>query len=168
MDPEQCGKLRDGRQKASMRIPVICLLLFAVGGCSKTRKPVAETVIAPSSPVPTVAPYFSLGDSDRNQLFKSARELKVGMSRNEVVTKLGQPTREGTVTSKKGVFKNHALYFYTQIWKRDTVNERRDEYLRLSFDAEHRLTAIQTNLEQLQSIATKPLSDPWEGTEGGR
>lgn len=39
------------------------------------------------------------------------------------------------------------------------VNEVNDHYIRLSFDADEKLMVIQTNIPDLQSIATKPLAN---------
>jgi len=105
-------------------------------------------------------PFYKMSDSERGFLIKAAGELKLGMSKGEVITKFGKPTRELDIAA------NHVVYFYSQIWHRDLVSENGDLFLRLSFDRENTLKKIQSNIPELSNITTAPLADSNEPAAG--
>ena len=109
--------------------------------------------------MPETRPYYQMDSAVQQQLFSDAKSLKLGMNKKDVESLIGKPTRGSRIVSKEGVFRVYASYYYIQIWEKSFVNEVNDHYIRLSFDADEKLVVIQTNIPDLQSIATKPLAN---------
>ena len=127
-----------------------------LSGCDKAPQ---ETPHLAKSTMPETRPYYQMDPAVQQQLFSDANSLKLGMNKKDVESLIGHPTRGSRIVSKEGVFRVYASYYYIQIWEKSFVNEVNDHYIRLSFDADEKLVVIQTNIPELQSIATKPLAN---------
>lgn len=135
---------------------LLLIVPFIFYGCGKTPQ---EPSQPPKFTMPETTPYYQMDSAVKQQLFLDAKALKLGMSRSDVESHIGKSTRGSKLVSKEGVFRAYVSYYYTQILEKNFVNEVNDHYIRLSFDADEKLMVIQTNIPDLQSIATKPLAN---------
>lgn len=91
--------------------------------------------------------YFELDARQRSELLGKLRNVKVGDDYRTVIAKLGQPTHDQRLVTKDGRFKARVLSYYLKRWKKNLVNEQRDQLIRLELDQSEILVRIKSKLQ---------------------
>lgn len=92
--------------------------------------------------------FFELKAAQRSELLRKLREIRPGDSYATVIKILGKPTYDQRLFGKDGNFKARVVSYYVKKWRRNIVNEKRDQLIRLEFNRSDILVEVTSNVEK--------------------
>ncbi|HET6844378.1 MAG TPA: hypothetical protein VFK06_22250 [Candidatus Angelobacter sp.] len=93
--------------------------------------------------------YFRLNGEDRQMFLNKLPTIKTGDSRESVEALLGKPWSDDRATTKEGgKFIGRFVTYYLTMYRKNLVNELRDEWVMFKFGADDRLIRINVKIHE--------------------
>jgi outer membrane protein assembly factor BamE (lipoprotein component of BamABCDE complex) len=94
-------------------------------------------------------PYFVAGDAQREKLIEQTKLIRIGDSREHVLSLLGTPTTEQQRSTDSIVAPKpfYELRWFFIEWEKDWGNEDKDQYVQVFLDENHVVEAIEVKIK---------------------
>jgi len=122
---------------------VACLYtnIVAHGGVSAKGNPDME-----SAPKHEDNYFLDLDPGKRDELMRGLLDVKLGNTYSTIIKRLGPPTYDQRLVKKDGTFHSRVLSYYVKKWRKNIVNEKYDQLVRLEFSQSNVLVGIKSNI----------------------